>query len=511
MHRPNDLQLTAAQRASLWQSGNLFYLLHAGQLDAYRRIKQWQHTGLEQRKAGIVQPGLFPRVFVLDCARRFGKDVASLVLALEQAYRIPGSVLTYATAFQKDINEIVMPLMEMLLEDCPESIRPVYRTVYEGTSNGWYFHNKSVLKLVGVETRPASLRGRFSDGFFFSEGAYIGKLEEALVRVVMPQLQGRLHATIIMNSTPPEAPGHFWDTHICPDAMERGAYVLKTIDDNPMLTPSERDEFIRAAGGPDSETALREYYCIRVRSAVSTVVPEFSRESNVRDSAEPAFAHGYTVIDPGVRDICAVSCGYYDFERAKLVIRRSWGKRNANTNEVVAAIRDLEERTFANLRYWNNKGFQSNPFHRYSDTEARLILDLNKLYGMRVLPISKDQGKEAMLHSFRSAVQTGQVEWHSDAEESIAAVEAAVWNKDRTDWARSPVFGHYDQLAVAQYMWRMCNRVDNPLPPQGVTMQQKYSADRLVVRRHTLERHTKVQEQWRKLWSGRKFVTAGRH
>lgn len=504
------IELSAAQKATLWRSGNIFYLLHAGQLDVYRRFRSWESTGLEMRLRGEEQPGDYPRVYILDCSRRFGKDFLSLIIAIENAIRRPGSVLTYATAFQKDINEIVVPLMEQILRDCPDKAKPVYRTSHQGTSNGYYFPNKSVLKMVGVETRPDSLRGRFSDGFFFSETSFISKLEEALISVCMPQLIGRLHAAFLLNSTPPVEPDHFWDTHLCPDAMARGAYVLRTIDDNPLLSRSEKEEFVRSAGGPTSERALREYYCVRIRSATQTVVPEFHRDTHVRESSYPPYAHGVTVIDPGVRDLCAVSTGYYDFERAKLVIRHAWSQRNANTNQVVAAIRELEEKTFANLPYWTNNGFKTNPLCRFSDTEARLVLDLNTIHEMRVVNVDKSSGREAMLHSFRNAVQLGRIEWHPEAELSISSVEAAVWNKDRSDWARTEKHGHFDQLAVAQYAWTMANKIDNPFPPSGVVMSRQYSRDDLALPHHTLVRNRRVADAWDRIWGKRKFRTRGR-
>lgn len=503
--------LTPAQRSSLWRAGKTFYLLHSGQLEVYRKYRAWESDSFEKRKAGVELPGMYPRVYVLDCSRRFGKDFLSLQIADENARQRPKSIQTYATAYQKDINEIVVPLMDIILQDCPEAMRPIYRTSYQGTANGYYYPNGAVIKLVGVESRPASLRGRFSDGFFFSEAGFIGKLEEALVRVCMPQLQGRLHASILMNSTPPEAPAHFWDTHCCPDAAENGRYSRKTIDDNPMLSLSEKEEFIRAAGGRRSETCRREYFTERIRSATSTVVPEFSRATHVRKPPfDPDFALGFTVIDPGVRDLCAVSTGWFDFERAKMVIRRSWSARNANTNAVADAIRALEAETFSELKFWNSQGFQENPWCRFSDTEARLILDLSTVYDLKVVNVDKSAGKEAALHAFRSAVQLGKIEWHPDAADAIDHVEAAIWNKERSDWARNDVHGHFDQLDVAIYAWRMCNKIDNPLPPQGVVMAQHFKPDQLHAPRHTLERKRKLTEAWSELWGKRRFQTAGR-
>jgi hypothetical protein len=504
------LELSTTEKSALWRSGFLAWKLHSSQLEVYLQYRAWAKDSFEKRKDGVEVPGVFPRVFLLDISRRWGKDYLSLCLAIEDALKRPGSILTYATAYGKDLNELVLPLVDLITEDCPDNVRPVYKTTHQGTANGLYFPNKSVIKLVGVEARPDSLRGRFSDGYYFSEAGFIGKLDEALVRVVTPQLQGRLHANILINSTPPVNPATWYDTELCPDAVERRAYVKKTIFDNPRLSVSERNEFIRAAGGLDSENCKREYLCERIRSATATVVPEFSRKTNVSSTETPPFAHGFTVIDPGVRDMCAVVTGWYDFERAKLVIRRSWQRRNANTNQVVAAVRELEDATFRDLKYWTNKGFQSNPVKRFADTEARLILDLNSIYDMKVIGVDKTAGKLAALQRFRTGIQTGAIEFHPDAEEAIGSVEAAVWNKERSDWAKSANFGHYDALDACIYANLSVNRIDNPFPPSGVVLSQNVRFEDLVLPDHTLTRKQALSDKWKGIFGSRRHKTVGR-
>jgi hypothetical protein len=217
------------------------------------------------------------------------------------------------------------------------------------------------------------------------------------------------------------------------------------------------------------------------------VVPEFDIDRHVKASPEPAYALGYTVIDPAVRDICAVQCLYYDFERARLVVRRDWGKTSANTNEVVAAIREMEGQVFSTLPYWDGSKVLPNPYQRYSDVEARLILDLNSTHGLKIGGADKD-GAEAALHSLRNAFQLDKIEIHPDAKQTIQHLSNAVWNKGRTSYERSDLYGHFDQVDVLKYAWRHANKTMNPTPPRGHFMRME-NPDNVWVRPDLL--HTK--------------------
>lgn len=457
-----------ALKAQLWRAGKLRYKLHSGQRDIYDKYRAWREFSLSERQAGRKLPGLYPRIYQMSCSRRLGKDYLGVTLMLEEALRKPGARLTYATSFQKDIASIVIPIFELICEDAPLDVKPVYKQSFQGVESGYYLPNGSVILLVGVERNPDSLRGRYSDGIVWSEAAFSEKLEYAILSVLLPQLQGRLDATIILNSTPPEIPGQWYDTALTPDCQENGRFILKTIDDNPLLSDAEREEFIQAAGGRDSERCLREYYCQIVRSQDTVVFPEFSVETHVKKHDKPRFARGFTVIDPGVRDLCGVIVGYYDFERAQMVVKRCWAKRGANTLEVANAIRELEEDVFQKLTYWNGRGHAENPAQRFSDTEARMILDLSTIHHLRVAPADK-QDREAALNALRVALKTNKIVIDPDAKELVAHMQNAIWNQTRTSYARSPVYGHFDLCDCLLYAWRMVSpsfRM-NPVPPAG--------------------------------------------
>ena len=222
--------------AVLWRAGRLSFLLHEDQKRVYRQYREWEEKSLLARKAGEKLPGVYPRVFTFKCSRRWGKDYMSLLIRVEDAIRKKKQILTYATAFGKDISSILIPLMEQITTTCPPDLKPVFRLSYQGVEAGFYFRNGSVIRLVGIDSNLNGLRGRFSDGVTISEASFVDHLQEAVVTILMPQLQGRQAATILLNSTPSTKPGHAFMQNFVPDCEENGRFAKATILDNPLLS-----------------------------------------------------------------------------------------------------------------------------------------------------------------------------------------------------------------------------------------------------------------------------------
>lgn len=475
------MSLSNAERYALFDAGRLRWLLHSSQQEAYDAFRAFEARALEARTKGEFLPGRYTRVFVFDCGRRWGKDFLTGVIATENAIRRPKALLVYATALLKDVTEIVQPLFDQIFENCHPDRRPKHKLSWMGTSNQYVFPNGSVIRLVGLDRNPAGLRGRHSDGMFISEAGFVEDLENTVTTVIGPQMMGRRHANILLNSTPPDVPGHDYDKEFVADAEENGRLIRRTIDDNPLLSPHDKELEIRQMGGPTAERTLRELYCKRIRNSDTSVVPEFSKTRHVRASEMPAYARGITVIDPGVSDLCAIAVGWYDFERGKLVIRRDWAKSNAPTDVVAEALRGLEAETFGELKYWDATKWCDNPFQRFSDTDLRLITDLSRIHNIRIGAAEKT-GAEAALHALRNAFLQDQIEIHPDAKNTIAHVENATWNKARTSYERSKTWGHFDCLDVAKYMWRHVDRKSNPNPPRGVLLAKEVNSDDLCFR-----------------------------
>lgn len=495
-------EVSAADAEILWRTGNLRYKLHSDQRMVYDKYRAWQKYTTEVRERGEELPGKFSRVWITNCSRRWGKDYLGLLIALEDGLRRPNAAITYATAFLKDLGEILIPLSKQILSDCPAHLKPQYKDAFRGLAQGLYMVNGSVIRFVGIEKSVDSLRGRWADSIFISEGAYVDSLDTTVNDVLMPQLLGRPWSTIMMNSTPPKSANE-WITDFVPDAEERGAYAKRTLFDCPIYTDAEKAEFIKTAGGIDSERAQREYMCQMVRTETLVVVPEFKKDLHVREFEPPAYGLTFTVIDPAVSDLAAINFGVWDFINNRLLIQDEFAQRNANTSKIVDVIRQKELELWgsatAPVRYWNGKTLIQAPFMRYSDTDHRLIIDLNQLHGVKCAPVKKDDA-EAALHALRNAFHQNQIWIHPRCEQTIAQIEGGVWNKSRNSYQRTDKLGHLDNLDCLKYMWRHVPRSQNPFPPGGWVAKQTQNSDMIHVLPSHMSHQNSIVEKLNKLF-----------
>lgn len=474
----SNAQLVAAS----WRAAQLRWLLDAHQKLVYDTIKEWELNPPDSVERGA----LYDSIFVLDIGRRWGKTWLCLLILLEWALTRVGAILTYATAEKQQIRSIIIPIFRKMIATCPPDMRPQYRGSSEGMEQGIYCTNGSIIKLVGVDKDPDRLRGQASDGGCFSEAAHMKDLEESIAGIFLPQFQRRPWARLLLESTAPTQPDHDFDRVFIPDAEKRGAYVFGTLDDNAAISAKEKEKAIREAGGRDSPRCQREYYGIRVRDPERVLVPEFDMERHVRsDIPVPPFAHGYVSIDPGFRDMLGLVWAYWDFERAKLVIQRSYAERNVTTTPVADLIKRTERelwggtgpandnaRRAANdndlqegsVRYWNGKNFMPNPYLRVSDVDLRLIGDLVLEHGIAFAQTPKDDA-EAQLYALRNAFLANKIEIVADSGPLALQLKRGMWNERRTEWERTDALGHLDCVASLIYLWRNVVRTLNPYPP----------------------------------------------
>lgn len=460
-----------------WKAGRLKYKLHSDQRMVYDLFQAWKAKCIASRAAGQELPGDYSRVWVTDCSRRWGKDVFGLTILEEEAIRRPGANLMYATALQKDIGDIIIPLHEQLSSDCPYHLRGQYKESYKGQAQGIYFPNGSAIKLVGIDLHPDRLRGRGSDGMVISEAAFCSDLDRTVESVLLPQFLGRPHAVMIMNSTPPEEGAHPWDEKFCPDAKDRGAYVKRTIWNAPQYSDAEKREMLKIReDGTIPDRQQREFLCERIRENTKVVLPEFDRKIHVSEFEIPEYAHAYTVIDPAVQDLCAINFCVWDFINHRLLIVDEFTKRNANTNELVDVIREKELKLWNQaekpLRFWNGKMMQANPASRVSDVDLRMIQDMHSIHGLKVHPSAKDD-KDAALHALRNAFQQNKILIHPRCVNTIEHCLGATWNKARSSYTRSDRLGHCDHVDALVYIWRHIPKSLNPFPPYSFQVLQK--------------------------------------
>lgn len=490
-----------------WRQGKLRWLMHASQAQAYDKYRAWELTRLNDERDPVA--GSFPRIFTLPISKRWGKTSMCLWILAEDAIRNPGTVRRYASAFQANIAEIVNDVSREVFASAPPDVCPVYKGSQGPQGAGFYFPNGSVIRLVGVDLHPNGLRGQSSDGDAFSECGFMTNLLYVVKNVIYHQYQGRPHASLILESSAPNAIDTEWERIFLPDAKARGAYFEATILDNPRLSDREKREAIAAAGGRGHPDCEREFFNVIAVDPGSRVVPEFDESRHVQDWPQPRNAHCYTSADPGTRDLFGLLWGYWDFGRAALYIQQDWAEPNALTRDVAAVIRRTEQALWGavdpagdaqdrfalrearrpvagasdvelvdrwhpqtgappgTLTWYDGRFLRANPYQRVSDIDLRLCADLGAQYGLQFQAIRKDS-LEAMLASFRDALSNGKIIIHPRCVKLIAHLKAARWNKNRTDYERTTAHGHYDLLAAAVYLWRLVdgNRHMNPNAPE---------------------------------------------
>jgi hypothetical protein len=521
----------AADIEAAWESGDLYWKLDPHQYDVYEQFTAWNARRLTDEYLAQVEAteAEFDDVFVHEAGRRVGKTHEWLLVAMECALKRPGAVLTYATAYQKDIADIIVKLADLIAIDAPDDIKPRYRGSQGENHEGLFFPNGSVVKLVGVDKHPDALRGRFSDGMFFSEAGFIKGLDYLLRSVVLPQFQRRPWAFCVLESSTPVQPDHDFKSLFVPDAQKRDAYRMQTIDDNKAISEREKAKALRQAGGRGHPVCEREYYCAETRDPEVMVIPEFDPAKHVREVERPTYVHCYGAADPGSRDLFGLVFGYWDFLGAYGVIEASWARRNASTRLMACIVALYEWRLWGrwpskryadiplrsdtrtgkdgwlkllegeaseeecvrlfemataspekrpeeswrepppaeHCAYWDGRKFVQNPYLRVTDIAIQFVQDMSVEYGITFGATAKDDA-EAQRNNLRDAFGSGKIIMLPTAGPVIAHVKNAKWNENRTDYERSKVFGHFDCMAALIYWWRNVQRNLACSPPQHV-------------------------------------------
>jgi len=422
--------------AALWFRGELSYKLHDAQIKIYKAL---YHSP--------------EKLFVANCSRRFGKSFLMVLYAIERALRKPKTRIRFGAAFQTDLEEYILPAFELILEDCPSSLKPVYRA--KGTK--YVFQNGSEIKLFGVDKNPNSARGNAIDVVILDEAGYISNLDYLITSVVYPAQMYKKDAKLILISTPPVSPDHDFKMY-CDKAKVEGNYQEYTIYDNPMIGPTELAECVKDSGGKDSTTFKREFLCQFVTETERAITPEFKRTKHVlrtdlRDDYTK-FYRKYASLDLGFRDLTALLYGYYDFKRATLVIEDEFviNGPDVTSQRIAKATRDIERK----LGYENT--------YRVADNSDLIFLnDLQSSQDVTFMATSKDS-LEAMVNELREWLRQDRIKIAKHCIHTIGSLESGIWDKHRKKFDKSKVYGHYDALASLIYMVRNIHQHDNPVP-----------------------------------------------
>lgn len=423
-------------RQEKWHRSNLQYLLHAGQRVIDKRFNE--------------APG---QLFVGNIARQFGKSYWAVTKCVELAMKKPKSRLKYGTAYHTDLTEFILPTFDAVLSDCPEAIKPKYKV--QGSK--WVFPNGSEIKLVGLDKSPNSLRGNVIDLIVIDEAGFVENLQYIYSSIIMPATLHRPDCKIIFISTPPSTPAHPFGDFI-QRAEAQDCYVMLNIYQNPRIAQEDIDRMAKEVGGVESTTFRRECLCELILDEDLALIPEWS-DSFIQEPSYDQFYkhyHRYVGMDLGRKDHTALVFGYYDFKKARLCVEDelTMGGPSWTTVTLKDAIITKEAQLWADMK----------PFRRISDNNnPHLIMDLNALYGVHFMETSKES-LEAMVNEVRIMIGAGQIEISPKCKMLIGCLKYGLWDKNRKEFARNRVYGHFDHLAALIYLVRNLAKHSNPIP-----------------------------------------------
>lgn len=462
---------------ALWRACDLSWKLTPSQRDSFKKIMRWM-----KRSQGGER-------YALDISRRWGKSVLLCLLAIMFAMGHQGWRIVYIAPTHDMVRKIVVPLMDLLLQDCPPGLGPTWNKS-EGT---YYFPNGSRIELIGLDVRPDGARGTGVDLVLLDEAGFFTNLEYLVNSVVGPQMLGRAHARIIAASTPPVTPSHYWSESFVPQCIKADAHDIKTLDDADQYTDEEIARFYaQMPGGRNGIAARREYRAQHIADDTMMIIPEFQdaaedREENgvqvwrgiVREHDRPTWIDCYTALDPGWTDMSGVLFGYLDFGEQKLVVEDELAESRLNSADIARAIRAKEDKLWGKLkRRGGGSGFDGlkpQPFLRISDNnDPRLLYDLANDHGLTFIATEKDNLIQAV-DALRQSVQTGKLIINPRCRKLIKTLRNAVWRKkpemgfggkmvNGSFGDGGQELGHFDLLAALIYMHRNVQWRRNPTP-----------------------------------------------
>lgn len=403
---------------------------------------------------------------VLKCARRLRKTTTALIKAMETVgLVVKNGLIRFAAPTREDLVTIVHPIMDMLTEDAPPDLKPVwYREghyyLFPSTGVKMFMAGAANIKQIGL------LRGKAADLAIVDEAQEILHLKYLVDDVLMPQLLGidQPRGPLWMLFTPPKTPIHDCYKYAA-EAQAAGTYAEFDIYKG-QYHPDVIEIFKKEAGGDASTTWMREYLVKDVVDENYIIVPEWDEQKYMQAYAPDEFYPFYFKYEGmdigGTRHFTAVLYAVYDFRRAKLyVLNETVIARPRMTTEVLAAdIKKMEG------DLWGEKVFKpaQKPQLRIADSNNPILLDdLGRIHQIHFRATDKDE-LPAMVNNMRLWVGAGRVIVSPTCSHLLGCLKYGVWNDNRTDWEESSAYGHFDGLAALMYLVRNVNIVTNPVP-----------------------------------------------
>lgn len=393
------------------------------------------------------------RKYVYHCSRRLGKTHLLCTMAIIEALNKPGSQIRYASVTQKAVKKMTQPILRELFKYVPKPLQPSWNSM----DSVWTFPNGSQVHVAGVNNGHADdLRGTSTDLFIIDEAAFVDSLSYLVDSVAIPQLLTVQGSRLIMASSSPLSPAHEF-VHYIQEAKAEGGYFNFPIHAGG-YAPDLIAEFMKEAGGSSSTTWKREYLNELTTDDKMSVVPEWNKECVKevhRDRFWPYY-HKYASADWGVRDKTGILWGYYDFQKAQLIIEQEFSISGpeTTTKRIAAEVKQIE----SDLGY-------TEVYKRVADNNNLLLLnDLANDYNLHFAATTKED-LAAMVNKVRLWAQSGRIIVHPRCKELAGCLEYGIYlDEKRREFGRSKVYGHFDLLASLIYLIRNIDEHINTVP-----------------------------------------------
>lgn len=443
----------------LWKIGNLDYKRHAGQI----KMKKY-----------IEESGKYRDLIVILASRQLGKSYEALLGAVELCNSKEFAVIKYICPRLKMVKNIVNKNMRIILEDCPDDMRPEWKE----NDKVWLFPNGSEIQFAGTDNGShENLRGGTSDLCIVDEAGFCDHLGYVIDSILEPTtiIKG---GKIILVSTPSKNSDHeFIQRYILP-MKSAGELLILNIHDNPMITKERKErQKNKYPTGDQDPHYRREYLCEIIRDKDSVVIPEFTAEKEqklISGWVRPPFFDTYTSGDVGFRHLTVYLFAYWDFKAATLVIEDElvMNGPEMTTEKLASEIRKKELENFYIIKEDGTKEAK-HVYMRVMDNNLIMVNDLNRLHNFSFIPTNKDN-KEAQINNVRMMISSDQIRINPRCKHLIYHLKGASWkegnsvNRVFAELSDTPDHtirgGHADALDALIYLVRNVVRSKNPYP-----------------------------------------------
>ena len=470
----------------LWDRGNLSFKLKGKQHD----VKNALMEGIKEKD-----------IHTVLCSRRFGKSFLILCWAIEICLKKKRAVIKYACPEQKQVQEILDKIMPVILEDCPDYLKPEWKEA----KKRYVFPNGSEIQIAAVDNNRAdNLRGGHADLCVVDEAGFCSKLSYVIYSVLAPTTD-TTGGKIVLVSTPNyEYPNHEFHTDFIQPLREQDELIKFTIYDSPMVDEKRITQIIdRFPSGVDDPRFKCEYMCEIAVDTNTMVIPEFDeniQKDIIKEWERPPYYDIYVSGDPAAKDLTFILFGYYDYMQQKIVVEDELvlggDQRPVTTEDIAMGIFRKEKLNFTDPLTKQ----PLTPFMRVMDSSHPILInDLWNDYKLLFTPTAKDN-KDMQVDKLRRMIKSGNIVINPKCKNLLYHIRTTKWKTDgngvrkgfqRVKGNKNYKGHHGDGVDALLYMVRNVLMNKNPYPDNYFELKGE-----AVFRghRHHLDKKNKLSE-----------------